>query len=146
MGTPGSPQTVTLHHEVPPAARCHWPGLLLPPVMSAEAAAGLVARLTTDASIEEQAGILIATVCPQAPDAAACEAGITKYWGEIANCLFPEFLGGDDVCVKLGYCTKTTTILGDWTCEECTAALAKVAGFIKDPDTVAKGIAFLQGD
>merc|ERR1711872_1185879 len=44
------------------------------------ASQGLVERLTTDASLEEQAGILIATLCPQAPDADACEAGIAKWW------------------------------------------------------------------
>merc|ERR1712098_789348 len=60
------------------------------------ASQGLVERLTTDASLEEQAGILIAT-------------------------LFPEFLGGADV-------------------------LAKVAEFIKDPETVEKGVAYLQGE
>merc|ERR1711887_257617 len=66
------------------------------------ASQGLVERLTTDASLEEQAGILIATLCPQAPDADACEAGIAKWWAPMAKCLFPEFLGGADVCVRLG--------------------------------------------
>merc|ERR1712212_255885 len=40
------------------------------------AAAGLLARLTSADSIAEQAGILISQVCPQAADAAACEAGL----------------------------------------------------------------------
>merc|ERR1711963_751641 len=39
-----------------------------------DAAAGLLARLTSPESIEEQTGILISQVCPQAADAAACEA------------------------------------------------------------------------
>merc|ERR1711915_597497 len=85
------------------------------------ASQGLVERLTTDASLEEQAGILIATLCPQAPDADACEAGIAKWWAPMAKCLFPEFLGGADV-------------------------FAKVAEFIKDPETVEKGVAYLQGE
>merc|ERR1711913_130542 len=89
---------------------------------------------------------LIATICPQAPDAAACEAAITEWWDEIAKCLFPEFLGGSEVCVKLGLCKKDNPLVRDWTCEECTAIMARVAEFIKDPETEAKGIAFLQGD
>merc|ERR1711894_436986 len=41
------------------------------------AAAGLLERLTSEESIAEQMGILISQVCPQAADAAACEAGLT---------------------------------------------------------------------
>merc|ERR1712236_61141 len=100
------------------------------------ASQGLVERLTTDASLEEQAGILIATLCPQAPDADACEAGIAKWWAPMAKCLFPEFLGGADVCVRPGLCEAGRhPLVRDWTCEECTDVLAKVAEFIKDPET-----------
>merc|ERR1711872_639691 len=85
------------------------------------ASQGLVERLTTDASLEEQAGILIATLCPQARDA--------------------------DVCVRLGLCEAGRhPLVRDWTCEECTDVLAKVAEFIKDPETVEKGVAYLQGE
>merc|ERR1712090_55646 len=73
------------------------------------AAAGLVERLTTDASLEEQAGILIATICPQAPDAAACEAAITEWWDDIAKCLFPEFLGAVK-SVSSWVCVRRTTL------------------------------------
>merc|ERR1712228_369530 len=55
------------------------------------AAAGLLARLTSADSIAEQTGILISQVCPQAADAAACEAGLSQWWGDMANCLFPAF-------------------------------------------------------
>merc|ERR1712010_173746 len=41
------------------------------------AAAGLLERLTSAESIAEQTGILISQVCPQAADAAACEAGLS---------------------------------------------------------------------
>merc|ERR1711981_649072 len=44
------------------------------------AAAGLLARLTSADSIAEQTGILISQVCPQAADAAACEAGLSQWW------------------------------------------------------------------
>merc|ERR1712080_2149 len=106
------------------------------------AQAGLVDRLTSAASIEEQTGILIASICPQKPDPAMCEAVLTKSWGEIAGCLYPEFLGADDVCARLGLCS----LLKDWTCEECTAIMAKLSEFIKDPATIAEGVTFLQGD
>merc|ERR1712174_35270 len=67
------------------------------------AAAGLLARLTSPESIAEQTGILISQVCPQAADAAACEAGLSQ-WGDMANCLFPAFIGAGDACEQLGLC------------------------------------------
>merc|ERR1712045_861781 len=67
------------------------------------AAAGLLARLTSAESIEEQTGILISQVCPQAADAAACE--------------------------RLGLC-KVKSVLGDWTCDDCTAIMTRVADFM----------------
>merc|ERR1712184_194599 len=57
------------------------------------AAAGLLARLTSAELIEEQTGILISQVCPQAADAAACETALAAYWGDMANCLYPAFIG-----------------------------------------------------
>merc|ERR1712002_1369985 len=111
------------------------------------ASQGLVERLTTDASLEEQAGILIATLCPQAPDADACEAGITQWWADMARCLYPEFLGGADVCIRLELCPAAKNpLVREWTCEECTDIMGKVALFIKDPETVTKGVAYLQGE
>merc|ERR1712055_838406 len=110
------------------------------------AAAGLVDRLLTPESIEEQTGILIATVCPGAPDPASCEMGMTKYWGDMAGCLYPEFIGNSDVCIKLGLCKKSNTLVKDWTCEDCTAIMTRVAEFIKDLETIEQGIAFLQGE
>merc|ERR1711972_1181654 len=56
------------------------------------AAAGLLARLTSPESIAEQTGILISQVCPQAADAAVCEAGLSQWWGDMANCLFAAFM------------------------------------------------------
>merc|ERR1711872_329863 len=70
------------------------------------AAAGLLARLTSQ-------------VCPQAADAAACEAGLSQWWGDMANCLFPAFIGAGDACEQLGLC-KVKSVLGDWTCDDCT--------------------------
>merc|ERR1711990_517378 len=83
------------------------------------AAAGLLARLTSADSIAEQTGILISQVCPQAADAAACEAGLSQWWGDMAMCLYPAFIGAGDACEQLGLC-KVKSVLGDWTCDDCT--------------------------
>merc|ERR1712059_96857 len=68
------------------------------------AAAGLLARMTSPESIAEQTGILISQVCPQAADAAACEAAFSQYWGDMAGCLYPAFIGASDACQRLGLC------------------------------------------
>merc|ERR1711874_663076 len=93
------------------------------------AAAGLLARLTSPESIAEQTGILISQVCPQAADAAACEAGLSQWWGDMANCLFPAFIGAGDACEQLGLC-KVKSGLGDWTCDDCTDIMTRVAAFM----------------
>merc|ERR1712183_489535 len=77
------------------------------------AAQGLVERLTSEASIAEQTDILIATVCPMAPDAAACEAMLSQWWGDMANCLYPAFLGAADAC------------------DECTDIINRIAAFMQ---------------
>merc|ERR1711997_290838 len=79
------------------------------------AAAGLLERLTSEESINEQMGILISQVCPQAADAAACEAGLAQWWGDMANCLYPAFIGAGDACERLGLCKKSSGLLGEWT-------------------------------
>merc|ERR1712210_442288 len=99
------------------------------------AAAGLLARLISAESIEEQTGILISQVCPQAADAAACETALGAYWGDMANCLYPAFIGASDACERLGLC-KVKRVLGDWTC----------ADFMKEADTIAQGVGILQGE
>merc|ERR1712227_59541 len=109
------------------------------------AAAGLLARLTSPESIEEQTGILISQVCPQAADAAACEAGLSMWWPDMANCLYPAFIGAGDACQQLGLC-KVRSVLGDWTCDDCTDIMTRVAEFMKKEETIAQGIAILQGE
>merc|ERR1712038_1651875 len=90
------------------------------------AAQGLLARLTSAESIAEQTGILISQVCPQAADAAACEAAFSAYWGDMAGCLYPAFIGASDACQRLGLC-KVKSVLGDWTCDDCTAIMTRVS-------------------
>merc|ERR1711971_48730 len=78
-------------------------GILISQVcpQAADAAACEEARLTSAESIEEQTGILISQVCPQAADAAACEEGLAMWWGDMANCLYPAFIGASDACQRL---------------------------------------------
>merc|ERR1712073_287960 len=110
-----------------------------------QAAAGLLERLTSAESIAEQTGILISQVCPQAADAAACEAAFSQYWGDMAGCLYPAFIGASDACQRLGLC-KVESGLGDWTCDDCTAIMTRVSDFMVEPDTIAQGTGILQGE
>merc|ERR1712203_1315389 len=89
------------------------------------AAQGLLERLTSAESIAEQTGILISQVCPQAADAAACEAAFSQYWGDMAGCLYPAFIGA---------------------CDDCTAIMTRVSDFMVEPDTIAQGTGILQGE
>merc|ERR1712037_181808 len=89
------------------------------------AAAGLLARLTSADSIAEQTGILISQVCPQAADAAACEAGLSQWWGDMAMCLYPALIGAGD---------------------DCTDIMTRVANFMQEPSTIEQGVAVLTGD
>merc|ERR1711918_146725 len=109
------------------------------------AAAGLLERLTSAESIEEQTGILISQVCPQAADAAACEEAFSAYWSDMAMCLYPAFIGASDACQRLGLC-KVKSVLGDWTCDDCTAIMTRVSDFMVEPDTIAQGTGILQGE
>merc|ERR1711993_137875 len=109
------------------------------------AAQGLLARLTSPESIAEQTGILISQVCPQAAEPAAREAAFVQWWGDMANCLYPAFIGAGDACERLGLC-KVKSVLGDWTCDDCTAIMTRVADFMKEADTIAQGVGILQGE
>merc|ERR1739844_800709 len=105
------------------------------------AAAGLLERLTSAESIAEQTGILISQVCPQAADAAACEAGLSMWWSVMAMCLYPAFIGAGDACERLDLCK-----VREWTCDDCTSVMTRVANFMKEADTIAQGVGILQGE
>merc|ERR1712055_677823 len=110
------------------------------------AAAGLLERLTSAEPIAEQTGILISQVCPQAADAAACEAGLSMWWSDMAMCLYPAFIGAGDACERLGLCKKSSGLLGEWTCDDCTAVMTRVADFMKEPSTIEEGVGVLTGE
>merc|ERR1712147_254935 len=82
---------------------------------------------------------------PQAADAAACEAALSQWWGDMANCLFPAFIGAGDACEQLGLC-KVKSGLGDWTCDDCTDIMTRVAAFMVKPETIEQGLAVLTGE
>merc|ERR1711990_849139 len=81
----------------------------------------------------------------QAADAAACEAGLSQWWGDMANCLFPAFIPGTHPCELLGLC-KVKSGLGDWTCDDCTDIMTRVAAFMVKPETIEQGPAVLNGE
>ena len=35
------------------------------------------------------------------------------------------------------------SVLGDWTCDDCTAIMTRVSDFMVEPDTIAEGITIL---
>ena len=58
-------------------------------------------------------------------------------------CLYPAFIGAGDACQRLGLC-KVKSVLGDWTCDDCTAIMTRVSDFMVEPDTIAQGTEILQ--
>ena len=64
------------------------------------------------------------------------------WWADMANCLYPAFIGGGDPCGQLGLC-KVKSVLGDWTCDDCTAIMTRVSDFMVEPDTIEQGIGVL---
>merc|ERR1712107_770345 len=146
MGTPVPAESQSHQNEGSPVLR--HPGLsqlraLLRRVQ--RRSCWTLARLTSPESIAEQTGILISQVCPQAADAAVCEAGLSQWWGDMANCLFPAFIGAGDACEQLGLC-KVKSVLGDWTCDDCTDIMTSVAAFMVKPETIEQGLAVLNGE
>jgi len=110
----------------------------------------LVTRLTSPESIAEQIAILKLTVCPQLPDI-DCEGTLDMWFADMANCIYNHFMLEQDVCGELlGLCYKKRMTLvervSDWTCEECTDILARTADYMAAEDTIAEGVAYLQGD
>ena len=60
------------------------------------------------------------------------------WWADMANCLYPAFIGASDACERLDLCK-----VREWTCDDCTAVMTRVANFMKEADTIAQGVAVL---
>merc|ERR1712105_574647 len=109
---------------------------------------GIMKLLLLFASIAEQTEVLIAALCPASPDPVMCEKGMNMWWGAMAHCLYPHFIGAGDVCSRLGFCKKRSVLSQpkDWTCEECTAVMERVSAFMIEDETVTEAVSWLQGD
>ena len=68
--------------------------------------------------------------------------GLSQWWGDMAMCLYPAFIGAGDACEQLGLC-KVKSVLGDWTCDDCTDIMTRVANFMQEPSTIEQGVAVL---
>merc|ERR1712198_14924 len=101
--------------------------------------------LMSGESVAEQTELLVALLCPQAEDAAGCEAGFWAWWAKIAAAMYPEFLEANSICGQLGAC-GIKTLLGEPTCDECTASLGAVADIIGSEGKIAEIVEFLKGD
>ena len=77
-----------------------------------------------------------------------CEAGLDMWYPSMAGCIYNHFLIEQDICSQfLPDCTLQTRALSqDWTCEECTGALAALADYMAMEDTIAEGVNYLQGE
>merc|ERR1719468_173500 len=78
-----------------------------------------------------------------------CQAAVT----DLAGCIYNHFMLEQDVCGELlGLCYKKSQKVqlmervSDWTCEECTDILARTADYMSRDETIAEGVAYLQGE
>merc|ERR1712176_1269699 len=79
-------------------------------------------------------------------DPAACEEYLATWWGAAAECVF-NAIADTNPCGTLGYCKKEANpLVKDWTCDECTDVLARVAAFLQEAETIDMAIGVLQGD
>ena len=75
------------------------------------------------------------------------------WFPDMAGCIYNHFMLEQDVCGELlGLCYKKSQKVqlmervSDWTCEECTDILARTADYMSNEETIAEGVAWLQGD
>merc|ERR1711934_471624 len=81
---------------------------------------------------------------PSLPTGCRCRclrSGTCCILGDMANCLYPAFIGAGDACERLDLCK-----VREWTCDDCTAVMTRVANFMKEADTIAQGVGILQGE
>merc|ERR1712110_689005 len=85
---------------------------------------------------------------PSLPPGCRCcclRDGTSRILGRHGQLPLPRFLGAGDACERLGLC-KVKSVLGDWTCDDCTAIMTRVADFMKEADTIPQGVGILQGE
>merc|ERR1712112_374870 len=93
-------------------------------------------HLLTEESMAEAIAILIAAGCPTQPDPAQCEADVAKYWPGIATATYGFFFTQKEPCGEMGLnvCKR------EWTCDDCTGALALLAGIMTQEEYVQEAI------
>merc|ERR1711862_216082 len=112
-----------------------------------KASVDLDVHLLSEESLGEQIAILKLALCPQLEDVAACEAGLDMWFPDMAGCIYNHLIEQDICAMFLPDCTKQTRAMsGEWTCEECTSALATLADYMVQEDTIAEGVNYLQGE
>merc|ERR1712029_1287872 len=65
--------------------------------------------------------------------------------GLIWPCASTPLIGSGDACERLSLCKKRS-LLGEWTCDDCTAVMTRVADFMKEPTTIEEGVGILTGE
>merc|ERR1719189_3395518 len=77
-----------------------------------------------------------------------CEGILDMWYGDMAKCIFNHFILEGDVCSLAGLCYKQSAMAKarDWTCEECTMMMSGLADYMVQEETVAQGVAYLQGE
>jgi hypothetical protein len=75
---------------------------------------------------------LVEALCPAAVVPALCEEILNNHWAHIGEAFYPVFFEDDFLCWVLGVCSahKEKDLVKEWTCEECTDAIAGIADFM----------------
>merc|ERR1711971_578913 len=111
------------------------------------AAQDFVGHLLSEESLAEQTQILKDNVCPQL-GMDGCEGILDMWYADMASFIFNHFILESDACSLAGLCYKKSAMakMRDWTCEECTMLMSGLADFMVQEETIAEGVAHLQGD
>ena len=94
-----------------------------------------------------------------------CEGILDMWYADMASCIFNHFILEGDGCSLAGLCYEKTAMekvwrqssmtkkipifrckMRDWTCEECTQLKSGLDDYMVQEETIAEGVAFLQGE
>ena len=104
-------------------------------------------------------------MCPTMPDVASCEDGLTTYWPDIGDALYPVFLAPEMICRDVLSCTDQLEIGNtatswncgssvknavelrqekEWTCDDCVNAISTFTNMVLLQLAMDEMIYFLQ--
>merc|ERR1711874_911808 len=111
------------------------------------AAQDFVSHLLSEESLAEQIQILKDNVCPQL-GMDGCEGILDMWYADMASCIFNHFILESDACSLAGLCYEKSAMakMRDRTCEECTQLMSGLADYMVQEETIAEGVAYLQGE